>query len=455
MSISRQLLNKYNVPGPRYTSYPTVPFWDDTPTEAQWVQSLDAALTAARSNNVGAALYVHIPFCRRLCTYCGCNNRITRKPGVAEPYVKAVLKEYEIYLEKLGTAKLPISEIHLGGGTPTYLTPDELYVLITGIRQNADILDDAEFSIEADPRVTTMEHLIVLRDLGFTRLSLGIQDFDPVVQKVVNRVQSADMVETLTEQARALGFVSINYDLIYGLPLQTASSVRNTILAVNDMRPDRISFYSYAHVPWIKPAHRNFTEEDLPGGDEKRALYELGRNLLEDFGYREIGMDHFALESDSLWRAVREKTLHRNFMGYISRQVTPLIGLGVSAIGDSWDVFAQNEKQLERYVERVNQGELPIERGHVLTGQDKLLRGHILNLMTRLETSWSDEERAPFMDSLPQRLAELLNDRLIQLDDNSCRIRPEGLPFIRNICMAFDCRLVNQEPITQTFSKTI
>ena len=295
----------------------------------------------------------------------------------------------------------------------------------------------------------------MLRDLGFTRLSLGIQDFDPRVQKAVNRVQSAEMVDTLTAEARALGFTSINFDLIYGLPLQTLDSVRNTILAVNKIRPDRISFYSYAHVPWIKPAHRGFTEDDLPNGDEKRALYELGRNLLENAGYHEIGMDHFALESDALWRAVQEKTLHRNFMGYISRQVKPLIGLGVSAIGDSWNMFAQNEKQLERYVERVAEGVLPIERGHILTDEDKQLRGHILNLMTRLETNWSDDQRTPFIDGLPDRLREPLNDQLLKLDKNSCSINENGLPFIRNICMAFDHRLVDKGPVTKTFSKTI
>lgn len=455
MSISSELLNKYNVAGPRYTSYPTVPFWEHTPTEGQWARSLGIALTAANGSNVGAALYIHIPFCRRLCTFCGCNNRITRKPGVAEPYVKTLLKEYELYRTKLGIDRLPISEIHLGGGTPTYLTPEELNVLITGILDNAELLDDAELSIEADPRVTSVEHLSTLRDLGFTRLSLGIQDFDPRVQKAVNRTQSVEMVKTLTKQARDLGFVSINFDLIYGLPLQTLDSVRNTILSVNEMRPDRISFYSYAHVPWIKPAHRGFTEDDLPNGDEKRALYELGRNLLEDAGYREIGMDHFALESDSLWRAVQEKTLHRNFMGYISRRVTPLLGLGVSAIGDSWNMFAQNEKQLERYVERVNEGELPIERGHILTGEDKQLRGHILNLMTRLETNWSDEQKTPFLDSLSDRLKEPLNDQLLKLDNNSCSINENGLPFIRNICMAFDHRLANKQPVTKIFSQTI
>ena len=344
MTIDQRLLNKYNVAGPRYTSYPTVPYWTDTPSTKLWVDSLKVALRDAEQESVGAALYIHIPFCRSLCTYCGCNNRITRKKDIAGPYIEAVLNEYQLYLKQLQRERIPVSEIHLGGGTPTFLTPEELETLINGIREHAEILPDAEFSIEADPRVTTREHLKALQSLGFTRLSLGIQDFDPRVQKIVNRLQSVEMVDELTRQARELGFTSINYDLIYGLPLQTQGSVRDTILAVRELRPDRISFYSYAHVPWIKPAHRRFTEDDLPVGEEKRALYELGRNLLEECGYREIGMDHFALESDALWKASQQKTLHRNFMGYISRHVRPLIGLGVSSIGDSWSVFAQNEK---------------------------------------------------------------------------------------------------------------
>jgi oxygen-independent coproporphyrinogen-3 oxidase len=455
MTIDSKLLSKYNVPGPRYTSYPTVPYWDTTPTEAEWLSSLDVALREAGDQGIGAALYIHIPFCRRLCTYCGCNNRITRKPGVAKPYVDTVLQEYALYLEKLECSSLPISEIHLGGGTPTYLTPDELRLLMNGILDRATVLPDAEFSIEADPRVTTREHLETLSDLGFRRLSLGIQDFDPKVQAVVNRVQSVEMVAELTTAARELGFTSINYDLIYGLPLQTVNSVRTTVEAVSQLRPDRISFYSYAHVPWIKPAHRNFTEDDLPEADEKRALYETGRNLLEAAGYREIGMDHFALPTDSLWQASREQVLHRNFMGYIPRQVTPLIGLGVSAIGDSWDVFAQNEKQLERYLQRVRAGELPIERGHVLTPEDRFLRRQILNLMTRMETSWSEEDHSPFLDGLADRLEELCEDKLIQLDQHACRVEEAGLPFVRNVCMAFDHRMVQAKPETTTFSKTI
>jgi oxygen-independent coproporphyrinogen-3 oxidase len=318
------------------------------------------------------------------------------------------------------------------------------------------VLPEAELSLEADPRVTTRAHLEALARLGFRRLSLGIQDFDHRVQETVHRVQSVEQVREVTEAARSLGFESVNYDLIYGLPFQTRASVERTIEAVRELRPDRIAFYAYAHVPWIKPSQRRFTEADLPAGDEKRALYELGRGVLEQAGYREVGMDHFALETDGLWKASQNGCLHRNFMGYTSRNVSPLIGLGVSAIGDSWGAFAQNEKLLETYQERVAKGELPLLRGHVLTAEDRVLRLHILNLMTRLATDWADESRyAPFLDEVPAKLAELAGDGLIELGPRSCKVSERGRPFLRNVCMAFDARLARHAPATQLFSKTI
>jgi oxygen-independent coproporphyrinogen-3 oxidase len=254
-----ELLRKYNVAGPRYTSYPTVPYWETNPTEPEWIESIGRSMDDAEKTGVGAALYVHIPFCQSLCTYCGCNTRITRKVSVGSPYVQTVLKEWELYRARLGALKgteartVTLSELHLGGGTPTFLSPEELHQLVSGILQGARVLDGAEFSVEADPRVTTREHLAVLRELGFRRLSLGIQDFDPRVQDIVNRTQSEEQVRSITEMARELGYTSINYDLIYGLPLQTLKSVEETIQAVQRLRPDRIAFYAYAHVPWIKP----------------------------------------------------------------------------------------------------------------------------------------------------------------------------------------------------------
>jgi oxygen-independent coproporphyrinogen-3 oxidase len=455
------LLRKYNVPGPRYTSYPTVPYWERTPTEAEWIEALSARLTPSleppeERDAVGAAaIYVHIPFCRSLCTYCGCNTRITRNRAIALPYLEAVLAEWRLYLQRLGRQALPVAEIHLGGGTPTFLTPEELRILIEGLLAGCSISDEAEFSLEADPRVTTREQLATLSALGFRRLSLGIQDFDPRVQAIVNRVQSEQQVHELTEAARALGFTSINYDLIYGLPLQTLESIERTLGAVARLRPDRIAFYGYAHVPWIKPSQRRFTEADLPEGEAKRALYERGRELLEAAGYREIGMDHFALETDSLWSAAQAGTLHRNFMGYTSRRVDPLIGLGVSAIGDAWTAFAQNEKAIEPYQQRVQRGELPMLRGHVLDAEDLELRRMILELMTRFRTSWNPSNAHGHLEQVPGKLRELADDQLVLLNGRGCEVTERGRAFIRNVCMAFDARLARKAPGTALFSRTV
>lgn len=453
-----EMLRKYNVPGPRYTSYPTVPYWEGTPTQAEYISSIQRALTESHEGQgIGSALYIHIPFCKALCTYCGCNTRIVRNRDVAAPYVDTVIREWELYHELLGR-KIPLQEIHLGGGTPTFLNEWELEKLIQGIFKYSHFVGseaDREFGLEADPRVTTREQLKLLYDLGFRRLSLGIQDFDPKVQQIVHREQSEEQVRAVTDAAREIGYTSINFDLIYGLPLQTLASVRSTIEAVKRLSPDRIAFYGYAHVPWIKPGQRRFTEADLPAGNDKRALYELGRQLLEDQGYIEIGLDHFALPTDSLWTSARSKHLHRNFMGYIARQVAPLIGIGVSAIGDSWEIFAQNEKSVETYQKRVAEGVLPIHRGHVLSREDQVLRRHILNLMTKMETEWYGDLETEFLSGIEGRLGELERDGIVKVTKSNCVITEAGRPFMRNVCMAFDARLAKKNPDTQLFSKTI
>jgi oxygen-independent coproporphyrinogen-3 oxidase len=382
--------------------------------------------------------------------------RITRNRAIALPYLEHVLAEWRMYLARLGVERLPLAEIHLGGGTPTFLTPEELRFLIEGLLANSTRQGEAEFGLEADPRVTTREQLATLSALGFRRLSLGIQDFDPRVQAIVNRVQSEEQVRILTEAARELGFTSINYDLIYGLPLQTLDSIEQTLAAVERLRPDRIAFYAYAHVPWIKPSQRRFTEADLPQGEAKRVLYERGREMLERAGYREIGMDHFALETDSLWQAAVTGTLHRNFMGYTSRQVAPLFGLGVSAIGDAWTAFAQNEKAIEPYQQRVAGGELPILRGHLLDAEDLELRRLILDLMTRFHAEWgATDAKTTYLDSVPERLRELVADEIVTLNGRGCDVTERGRAFIRNVCMAFDARLARKAPETQLFSRTI
>jgi oxygen-independent coproporphyrinogen-3 oxidase len=456
ITTQKDLLRKYDVPGPRYTSYPVIVHWDAQPTAAEWIHSITASLSTAGKES-GAAIYVHIPFCRSLCTYCGCNSRITCNESLGSAYVDTLLQEWEIYRRALELPRpLRLTELHLGGCTPTFLSADELDRLISGTLTYVEETPDAEYSIESDPRVTEKNQLEVLYRLGFRRLSLGIQDFDLRVQQAVNRIQSEEQVRLVTESARAIGFDSINYDLIYGLPFQTQRSIEQTIKAVNRLRPDRIAFYSYAHVPWIKPGQRHFTEADLPMGEEKRALYELGRQLLEEAGYVEIGMDHFALQNDSLWRASAAGTLHRNFMGYTSRLVSPLIGLGVSSISDSWNMFVQNEKQLEAYEQRVRQGEIPIFRGHRLNHEDLVLRRHILNLMTRLETDWETPDLCvPYLGEIDAKLAEAKSDGFVRMEGQRCEITEAGKPFLRNVCMAFDARLARKTPETQIFSRTV
>lgn len=451
--IADPLVAKYDVAGPRYTSYPTVPYWDSTPGQGEWLEHIGRALAGG---DQGAALYVHIPFCRTLCTFCGCNTRITRSHSFVLPYLQALHAELDLYLRPLGRERLELGELHLGGGTPTFLTAEEIELLLAGLLARARLRPGAIASVEVDPRVTGADQLGVLARHGFRRISLGVQDFDPRVQDIVNRVQSEALVGEISEAARALGYDSVNFDLIYGLPLQTLASVEATMDAVCRLRPDRIALYGYAHVPWIRPGQRRFTEADVPQGGHKRELRERGRERLEREGYREIGMDHFALESDGLWRAQQSGAMHRNFMGYTEAFTRPLIGLGVSSIGDAGDAFAQNEKDLHRYQQRVEAGELPIHRGHVLNGEDQILRRHILRLMTRLETRWdAPGDYTDHLATVAQRLAEPAADHLIELGAAHCRVTEKGRAFLRNICMAFDARLSRRMPDKVLFSRTV
>jgi oxygen-independent coproporphyrinogen-3 oxidase len=449
---TRNLINKYHVAAPRYTSYPTVPYWNtDAPDIIQWKESVKFSFDQSNSGN-GISLYVHLPFCESLCTYCGCNTRITRNHQVEDPYIQAVLKEWALYKEVFAD-KPKIREIHLGGGTPTFFAAENLKLLINGLTADADLHPDAEFSFEAHPNNTREDHLRTLYDLGFRRLSLGIQDFDPKVQKIINRMQSFEQVKAVTELAREIGYTSINFDLIYGLPLQTYEGLGDTIFQVEKLMPDRIAFYSYAHVPWIKPGQRSFTEADLPSVDEKQRLYELGRQMFTSMGYEEIGMDHFALITDSLFKAEHSGKLHRNFMGYTHQYTQLMVGLGVSSISDSWFAFAQNVKKVEDYLEMVNSGNLPVFKGHHLSEEDLIIRKHILNLMCKGKTEWDINE--PLIDAMVsglERAKTLQEDGLLIIRDHSLTVTPLGKRFLRNICMAFDAHLWASQPETQLFS---
>lgn len=443
------LLKKYNVATPRYTSYPTVPYWDiENFTANGWLANV--ANTYESHKDEGISLYIHLPFCESLCTYCGCNTRITKNHDVEVPYINAVLAEWKMYVEVL-REKPKLKELHLGGGTPTFFSAENLGLLINGILQNSTLAADAEFSFEAHPANTTSEHLTMLYSLGFKRLSLGIQDFDPKVQFLINRFQTPRQVAVVIAEAREIGYTSVNFDLIYGLPGQTIPGLADTIGAVIDMKPDRIAFYSYAHVPWLKPGQRHYTEKDLPLGDEKFALYQLGRQLLDAAGYKDIGMDHFALNSDSLFQAMTEQKLHRNFMGYTNQHTRLLIGLGVSSISDSWTAFAQNPKTVEDYLNKIEQGTLPVEKGHFLTGEDLEVRRHILNLMCKENTVYN--EGIP--EQVYGRLLPLLRDKLVWVTEKEIRITTKGRSFLRNVCMAFDEKLWLKQPKTQLFSSSI
>ncbi|EMR04423.1 oxygen-independent coproporphyrinogen III oxidase [Cesiribacter andamanensis] len=449
-----QLIRKYNVPGPRYTSYPTVPYWNEVPpTEEEWKREVKGAFDDSQEQ--GISLYLHLPFCEKLCTYCGCNKRITINHTVEDPYITALLQEWALYLALFGRKPL-IRELHLGGGTPTFFSPHNLRRLIKGITAGATVAEGAEFSFEGHPNNTTEQHLQTLYDLGFRRVSFGIQDFDPQVQAIINRIQPYENVLRVTEQARRIGYTSINYDLIYGLPLQTAKSVGKTIAMVNTLRPDRIAFYSYAHVPWTSPGQRRYTEADLPSDEVKRGLYEMGKEMFEQQGYTEIGMDHFALADDALSIASRQGNLHRNFMGYSTSQTRLMVGLGCSSISDTWTAFGQNLKKVEDYQDAVKEGRFPIFKGHLLNREDLVLRQHILNLMCRLQTKWEGSEQKTFsLLDAKARLSELAEDGLIRIEGDSVQVLEHAKPFVRNVCMALDARLWRNKPTTQIFSKTI
>ena len=450
------LIQKYNVPGPRYTSYPTVPFWEEEAfSEKKWIQNLTETFKISNQKE-GISLYIHLPFCESLCTFCGCNKRITKRHEVELPYIQAVIIEWRLYCN-LFSRKPNIKEIHLGGGTPTFFSTENLTLLLEGIFETANKAENYIFSFEGHPNNTTKEHLQTLYNLGFRRVSFGVQDYSPKVQAAIHRVQSFHNVSKVTLLAKEIGYTSIGHDLIYGLPFQTLQDIEDTILKTKSLLPDRISFYSYAHVPWLKGnGQRGFQDEDIPQNDTKRMLYELGKKMLLEMGYIEIGMDHFTLLTDEMYLAFKSKTLHRNFMGYTASKTKLMIGLGVSSISDSWNSFAQNEKSLETYYQKINSNNLPVFRGHHLTSEDVVIRQHILNLMCHFETNWNDEstyftEIYDVLDSL----YEMQLDGLLYIENKKLIVTDLGKAFVRNICMAFDLRLKRAAPQTELFSMTV
>ena len=444
------LFAKYDVPAPRYTSYPTVPFWTDAPTTERWLEELNKAFADKAAT---WSLYFHLPFCESLCTFCACNTVITRDHGREEGYVELLSTEWNLYLDRVpALLERPLLGVHLGGGTPTFFSKENLERILRPILSATSVEESRfEASVEVHPGHTTRDQLIMLRELGFTRISIGVQDFDPEVQRLVNRHQPHEVTKSVTDMARELGYTSVNYDLIYGLPRQNPDRFRETVEKTINLKPDRIALYSFARVPWIKPAQRSYKDEDLPVAGEKRALYELAREMLSRAGYIEIGMDHFALPSDGMAEAQRKHTLHRNFQGYTETRTTVLLGLGVSAISETPTCFHQNEKAFPVYDRRVRQGEIPTLRGHLLSEEDRRLREQILQFMTRFKVSLEPEQK----DDARSFLQSMIEDGLVTVSGDTLELTEKGTPFLRNACMFFDQRLRSQEQRPQVFSQAL
>ncbi len=447
------LIKKYNVPVPRYTSYPTVPYWKtDEFGKEKWINALQKSFKESNQKE-GISLYIHLPFCESMCTFCACHKHITKRHDVEEDYISSVLKEWDLYCELFNEKPL-IKEIHLGGGTPTFFAPKQLQRLIICLLAKADLHEDYEFSFEGHPNNTSEEHLKTLNNLGFTRVSFGVQDYSFKVQKAINRIQPFEKVKEVTELAREIGYTSISHDLVFGLPFQNIDDVVYTIRKTKELAPDRISFYSYAHVPWIKGVgQRGFEEKDLPKNGTKRALYEEGKWLLEKQGYKEVGMDHFALESDELYKSMENGSLHRNFMGYTARKTQVMIGLGMSAISDSFNAFAQNVKSVKEYQRIVNSGELPVFRGHIHSQEDLKRRHIILDLMCQSKTNL--QNLGDLNDFNYVLLETLFEDGVLSIDGDYLVLTETGKPFIRNVCVAFDEYLKTEQKTERKFSYSI
>jgi oxygen-independent coproporphyrinogen-3 oxidase len=448
------LAPRYDRPGPRYTSYPTVPAWTEGFDESAHRDAL------AASDGEDVAVYVHIPFCESLCTYCACNKEIRRDHSVATPYVDDLKKEAEMVAGALGRSRR-CAQLAIGGGTPTYLDEDQLERMCDLVDESFPPAESAERSIEIDPRVTRPSQLEVLARRGFNRVSLGVQDFAPQVQKAIRRVQSVEETGHVTTVARELGFTSVNYDLIYGLPFQTVASFDDTLDIVIDLRPDRIALYSYAHVTWVSKQQRGFERGDLPDANRKLAIFSLALRRLLAAGYRYLGLDHFALPGDELCRAQESGDLRRNFMGYTTRAGLDLVGLGASGISELRGAYAQSVRGTTEWSERIRSGRLATLRGWNMSEDDQRRRWLIQHLMCQSEidpvayqTTFGEplEDRVPDLET---QLAEFLEDGLLERSDRGYRLTPIGRVLARPVAMTFDAYLPDRADEVPRFSRTI
>ncbi len=452
--FDRELIKKYDRPGPRYTSYPPATEF----SESVNAQDYKERLIKSNERKTPLSLYFHIPFCESGCYYCGCNIIISHRKGIEKPYLSRVYREMDMvssYLDK----DREVAQLHWGGGTPNYLEPDEIEEFMGQIKKRFLFSQDAEVSIEIDPRYATDQQLKVIRDVGFNRVSMGLQDLNDKVQRAINRIQPYSLMKDIMEKLRALEFHSINIDLIYGLPYQTKDSFARTVDKVIELNPDRIAVYSFAYVPWVKPIQKHIDPDTLPTAEEKLSILEMVIEKFQDAGYVYIGMDHFAKPDDELAVAQREGKLWRNFQGYTTRKGVELIGIGATSIGMLYDSYFQNYKTLRDYNLAVDEGRLPVYRGYILTEDDFIRREVIMDIMCNLGVKFTrieEEFQISFGDYFARELEELQElerDGLIRIDSEGIHILPVGRLLIRNVAMVFDAHLKNKKELR--FSRTI
>ena len=441
--ITPEVLRRFDVSGPRYTSYPTADRFVEAFGQEEYVLALRQRKVGSVGKALPLSLYVHIPFCESLCYYCACNKIITRHPERAQVYLRYLSREIDLHAAHCGVGQ-HVSQLHLGGGTPTFLSDDGLRELMNIIKRSFTLVPGGEYSIEVDPRTVDEQRLALLAELGFNRLSFGVQDFDPEVQKAVHRVQPAEQVFALVESAHRLGFESINVDLIYGLPRQTPESFERTLAQVAQLRPDRIALYAYAHLPERFKAQRRIITAELPMASAKISMLARSIDVFAKAGYVYIGMDHFALPEDALAVAKRQGRLHRNFQGYSTQPDCDLIGLGVSAIGRIGATYSQNVKTLDEYYDAIDQGRLPVTRGLALTRDDLVRRAVIMSLMCQgevlfqpMEEAWLIDFQSYFEQEL-QQLHTMTEQGLVSINEEGIKVTPMGWYFVRGVAMVFD-----------------
>lgn len=456
--VPRDLIAKYNVKGPRYTSYPTAPEWKESFGDAEALEALASNDRARR--NVPLSLYVHVPFCVKLCYYCGCNKIITQNPEIVERYVEALDREVARVAAQLSDDR-QVVQIHWGGGTPTHLTPDQIRRVFGSLTSRFQLAPEAEVSIEVHPTVTTFEQLATLRALGFNRLSMGVQDFDPEVQQAVNRLQTYELTRDLIAEARRLGFFSVNVDLMYGLPLQTVEKFAQTLAKIHTLAPDRVALFNYAHLPHQIPGQRLIPDASIPTADVKLNLFEQAIDSFVQAGYRYVGMDHFARPDNELATALGDRTLRRNFMGYTTMADSDLVSFGVSSISDLDTVYMQNHKGIKEYFAAAEADQIPVQRGMRLTADDRLRRDVINRLICHCHLDKREIERLHGIDfdqTFATELAELVplaEDGLVVLAADHLEVTPRGQILLRNICMPFDAYLRRMAPEERKFSRTV